>query len=61
MKNISKNQNGTYKVVLYLNEDERRQLKKLSDKLELNDFETIKYAMKLVSWWSKNKIESETE
>ena len=61
MTNISKNQNGTYKVVLYLNEEERRRLKKLANKLDLNDFQTIKYAVQLVSWWSKNEIEPETE
>ena len=61
MANISKNQNGTYKVVLYLNEEERRRLKKLANKLDLNDFQTIKYAVQLVSWWSKNEIEPETE
>ncbi len=61
MANISKNQDGTYKVVLYLNEDERKRLKKLAKKLELNDFETVKYAIQLVSWWSKNEIEPEEE
>ena len=59
MTNISKNPNGTYTVVLYLNEDERKRLKKLSNKLEMNDFETIKYAIRLVSWWSKNEIDPE--
>ena len=59
MPNISQNPNGTYKVVLYLNEDEKRRLKKLARKLELNDFETIKYCLQLVAWWSKNEIEPE--
>ena len=61
MTTISKNPNGTYTVVLYLTEDERKRLKKLARKLDLNDFETIKYTMQLVSWWSKNQIEPEDE
>jgi hypothetical protein len=61
MTTISKNPNGTYTVVLYLTEDERKRLKKLARKLDLNDFETIKYSMQLVSWWSKNQIEPEDE
>lgn len=48
-------------VVLHLKDDERRRLKRLSKKLGLNDFETIKYCMQLVSWWSKNEIEPEAE
>jgi len=56
---ITKNQNGTYTVVLYLTEEERKRLKKLANRLELNDFETIKYAIQLVSWWSRNEIEHE--
>ena len=59
MKNISLNANGTYTVQLYLSEDERKQLKKLASKMGLNDFETIKYAIQLVAWWSKNQIEPE--
>lgn len=58
-KNISKNANGTYTVLLYLTEGERKQLKKLAAKMNLNDFEAIKYAVQLVSWWSKNEIEPE--
>ena len=61
MATISKNQNGTYTVVLYLSEEERKRLKKLAGKLNLNDFEAIKYAIRLVSWWSKNEIEPEEE
>lgn len=57
MKNITKNTNGTYTVILHLKDDERKQLKKLAKSLELNDFDTIKYAIQLISWWSKNKIE----
>ena len=60
-KYISKNVNGTYTVTLYLNEEERRRLKRLSKSVNLNDFETIKYAIQLVSWWSKNEIEPEAE
>ena len=60
MRNLIKNADGTYTVILHLKEDERKRLKKLSKKLELNDFETIKYAVQLVSWWSKNEIEPET-
>ena len=61
MKPITKNPDGTYTIVLYLKEDEHRQLKKLSDKLGMNDFEVIKYCMQLVSWWSKNQIEPDPE
>lgn len=59
MKNINKNNDGTFTMILYLKEDERKAIKKLAKTLELNDFETIKYAVQLVSWWSKNKIEGE--
>lgn len=57
MKAISRNENGTYTVVLHLKEEERKQLRKLARYLNLNDFETIKYAIKLISWWTKNQIE----
>ena len=57
MRTIKKNTDGTYTVVLYLKEDERKQLKKLSNALGMNDFEALKYAMNLVAWWSKNKLE----
>lgn len=60
-KNISRNEDGSFTVILHLKEDERKQLKKLGKKLELNDFETIKYSIQLVSWWSKNQIEPETD
>ena len=59
MKNISKNTDGTYTVILHLKEEERKCLKKLAKTLNMNDFEAIKYAIQLVSWWSKNKIEEE--
>lgn len=59
MKNIVKNENGIYSVTLYLKEDERKCLKKLAKTMDMNDFETIKYAIQLVAWWSKNKIEDE--
>ena len=59
MKNISKNADGTFTLILYLKDDERRRLKRLAKKMDLNDFETIKYAIQLVSWWSKNEIEPE--
>lgn len=61
MKNINKNPNGTYTLILHLKEDERKCLKRLANTMELNDFETIKYAVQLVAWWSKNKIEVEDE
>ena len=61
MKNISKNANGTYTVVLHLKEEERRRLKRLAKSLGLNDFESIKYAIQLVSWWSKNEIEPDEQ
>lgn len=59
MKPIIKNSDGTYTMVLFLKENEYKILKKLAKKLELNDFEAIKYSIQLVSWWSKNKIEEE--
>jgi hypothetical protein len=59
MKHICKNDDGTYTVILHLKDDEFRRLKRLSKKLNLNDFETIKYAIQLVCWWSKGEIEPE--
>lgn len=61
MRNLSKNADGTFTVILHLKEDERKRLKKLAKKLDLNDFETIKYSIQLVYWWSKNEIEPECE
>lgn len=61
MKTIRQEPDGSYTITLYLKSEERKQLKKLAKSLELNDFETIKYAIQLVSWWSKNKIEPEVE
>ena len=58
-KNITKTPNGSYTVTLYLKEDERKMLNKLGSKLEKNDFETLKYCLQLVSWWSRNQIEPE--
>ena len=45
MKNIIKDENGNATIVLYLKEDERRRLKRLSKKLEL-DFKIIQDAIK---------------
>ena len=59
MRNLVKNADGSYTVILHLKEDERKRLKKLSKKLGMNDFETIKYSIQLISWWSKNEIEPE--
>lgn len=59
MKNIRKNDDGTYTIILHLKEEEKRCIKRLAKTMNLNDFETIKYAIQLVSWWSKNKIEEE--
>lgn len=59
MKNINKNEDNSYTIVLHLKQDERKRLKKLAKKLDLNDFETLKYCVQLVSWWSKNEIEGE--
>ena len=61
MRNLIKNADGTYTVVLHLKEEERKRLKKLSKSLGMNDFEALKYSVQLVSWWSKNEIEPETE
>ena len=41
-KNIVRNEDGTWTVVLRLKEDERKQLKKLANKLGMNDFEAVK-------------------
>lgn len=60
-KNIIKNDNGTFTLVLHLKEDERKKLKKLARSLDLNDFEAIKYSVDLVSWWSRNQIEPEDQ
>ena len=57
MKPIIQNPDGTYTIVLYLKEDENKQMKKLAKKMELNDYDLIKYCLCLVSWWSKNQIE----
>ena len=59
MKNIIKGSNGTFTIVLHLKDDERKNLKRLAKTMHMNDFETIKYAIKLVNWWSKNRIEPE--
>lgn len=59
MRKIVKNTDGSFTITLYLKEDERKQLKKLARSLGKNDFEAIKYAIQLVSWWSKNQIEPE--
>jgi len=61
MKNIYKNSDNSYTIVLHLKEEERKNVKRLAKLMDLNDFETIKYAIQLVSWWSKNKIEEEEE
>lgn len=61
MRNLIKNADGTFTVILHLKEDERKRLKKLSKSLNLNDFDTIKYAVQLVAWWSKNEIEPEVD
>ena len=59
MRNLIKNADGTFTIILHLKEDERKRLKKLSRSLGMNDFETLKYSVQLVSWWSKNEIEPE--
>ena len=61
MRNFRKNDDGSFTVTLYLREDERRRLKRLAKKLGMNDFDAIKYCIRLVSWWSKNEIEPEEE
>lgn len=61
MRTLYKDENGMFTVVLHLKEDERKQLKKLAKSLDMNDFEAIKYAVQLVSWWSKNRIEPEDD
>ncbi len=58
-KNLTKNPDGSYAVIVYFNADERRALKKLARRLGVNDFEAVKYAIQLVEWWSKGKIEPE--
>lgn len=59
MKNLYKNDDGTYTIILHLKEEERKTIKRLAKTMNLNDFEAIKYAVQLVLWWSKNKIEGE--
>lgn len=59
MKNIIEHSDGTFTFILHIKADERKELRKLSHSLQLNDFETIKYCLQLVSWWAKNKIEPE--
>lgn len=59
MRNLIKNADGTFTIILHLKEDERKRLKKLSRSLGMNDFEALKYSVQLVSWWSKNEIEPE--
>ena len=61
MKKIYKSRDGSFTVVLHLTAEERKRLKKLGQSLEMNDFETLKYALQLVSWWSRNEIEPEEE
>lgn len=61
MRNLIKNADGTFTIILHLKEDERKRLKKLSRSLGMNDFEALKYSVQLVSWWSKNEIEPEEE
>ena len=59
MRNLRRNPDGTFTLMLHLKKDERKRLKKLSRSLGVNDFDAIKYAVRLVSWWSKNEIEPE--
>ncbi len=58
-KNLTKKPDGSYAVIIYFTADERRTLKKLARRLGVNDFEAVKYAVQLVEWWSKGKIEPE--
>ena len=61
MRHIIKNDDGTMTIILHLNKEERSMLKRLGKTLEMNDFDVLKYAMKLVFWWSKGRIEPEEE
>ena len=61
MKNIIKGDDGSFTIILHLKDDERRAVKRLAKTMCMNDFEAIKYAVKLVNWWSKNRIEPEDE
>ena len=61
MKNLYKQTDGSFTIVLHLKPDEKKQLKKLSRSMNMNDFDAIKYAVKLVSWWSRNQIEPSEE
>ena len=61
MKNIIKNPDGNYTVILYLKDDIHKKVRKLSKKLNMNEFDVIKYCIQLVSWWSKNEIEMDEE
>lgn len=57
MSNIKKREDGTVKVTLFLRKQEHDWLRKLADKMDMNEFDALKYALQLVSWWSKNEIE----
>ena len=57
MRPIKKVNDGTYSVPLYLKKDELEKLRDLAGVLEKNDFETIKYCIRLVAWWAHGEIE----
>lgn len=59
MRTIRKNKDGSCTILLHLKEEEIQRVKQLSKSMEMNDFEVIKYCLRLVSWWSRNEIEPE--
>ena len=61
MRNMTKHPDGSRTIVLHLKPEEQDQLKQLALSMGMNDFDAIKYAVRLVSWWSKGKIEPESE
>ena len=61
MKNIRQNTDGTYSLHLYLKEAEHAELKQIAKAMRMNEFDALKYAIRLVNWWSKGQIEPSEE
>lgn len=58
-KKIYKTEQGTYAVNLFLKEDEYNCLQHLCSSIKMNEYDAIKYSVKLVDWWSNGEIEPE--
>lgn len=59
INNLKKTSRGTYSLNLYLRDEEVKMLKRLQDVFDKNEFDTIKYCVALVDWWSCGEIEHE--